>query len=169
LSVIFNYSFSLTSPDTTRVDRVVEYSYNEFLLDLPEHWQPATADERNRLNWVSSRLDAAITVSVDFYEIPEEKLPELAEFILSSRTSALQQLGATEKDVLSRSIKPHSGGIGLELSLVAQLPDSTHQIYLGYVTSRKIFNFALTCSKANREGAAAMFNDLMQNLRVQLP
>jgi hypothetical protein len=70
--------------------------------------------------------------------------------------------------VLQKSIKPHSGGIGLELSFAAEVPNEHVNIYLGYVTSRKILNFTLVC-QPGKEAAAALFNQLVPNFRPRLP
>ncbi len=70
--------------------------------------------------------------------------------------------------VAQRSIKPHSGGIGLEMSLAAEVPAEHVYIYLGYVTSRKILNFTLVC-KPGKEAAAALFNEIVQDFRPRLP
>jgi hypothetical protein len=166
-----NYSFSLTAsaPVTPQpAEKLVEYSYNEFLLDLPEHWRQYPTPEDNTFNWHSEVENAGITLSADFYQVPDQKAYELAEVCLKARHDAMEALAPGQVTVLSRSIKPHSQGIGLELSYSAQIPEHTY-IYLGYVTSRKIFNFGLT-SGPDKFAAADLFNKTVrERLRVMLP
>jgi hypothetical protein len=166
-----NYSFSLTSPTPatpTPSEKLVEYSYNEFLLGLPEHWRQHPTQEDNSFNWYSEVENASITLSADFYQVPDQKAHELAEVCLKGRNDAMEALAPRQVTVLSRSIKPHSQGTGLELSYSAQIPGHTY-IYLGYVTSRKIFNFGLTCG-SDKFAAADLFNKIVrEGLRVMLP
>lgn len=167
----FSYSFKITpppQPPKKSPEKLVEYSYSEFLLDLPEHWQQVAASDGTTLNWQSDVDGAAITVSCDFYEVPNEKFSRLAEVCLHARHEAMEARAPGQVTVLSRSIKPYSGGGGLEMSYSAQIPGNTY-LYLGYVTSRKVFNFALTCGP-DKVAAANLYNLIMkERLRVKLP
>jgi hypothetical protein len=166
-----NYSINLTPPVTAHTqvpEKLVEYSYNEFFLDLPEHWKQHPTAEDNSFNWHSSVENAAITISADFYEVPDDKALQLAEVCLNGRNNAMEALAPGKVTVLQRSIKPYSGGDGLEMAYAAQLPGNTY-LYLGYVTARKVFNFGLTCGP-DKFAAADLYNKFMQGrLRVNLP
>ena len=165
-----SYSFSPTPASAPKPpERLVEYSYNEFLLDLPEHWRQIPTPQENSFNWHSDVENASITLSADFYEMPEDKATGAAEKSLESRLEALEQLAPGRKvSILHRSIKPHSQGVGLEMSLGAEIPGHVY-LFVGYVTSRKIFNFTLV-SSASKHSAADLFNTIMrERLRVMLP
>lgn len=165
-----NYSFQLTPQQNSSVvtDKLVEYSYNEFFLDLPPHWRQIPTQDNNTFNWYSSQEEASITVSADFYEIPEEKAYALAEKNLSSRKETLEISKPGSVSILQQTIKPHSGGVGLEMSFCAEIEGETVYLYLGYVTSRKVFNFTLVSQK-DKQAASALFNQIMGNVRVKLP
>lgn len=165
----FPYSFSLPpEPPQPKADAaLVEHAYSEFRLNLPAHWLQAPTSEKNACNFHSEQDKATITVSADLYEIAEAKAPALAEHCLDSRHAALTKV-STGVTVLNRSIKAYSGGGALEMHLSAQLPDKQVYLYLGYVTSRKIFNFTLVCEPGN-DAAAALFKQIMGNLRVLIP
>jgi hypothetical protein len=166
-----SYSFKLGQPAQTPAkppEKIVEYSYNEFLLDLPDHWRQVPAPENNTLCWASEAANAAITVSIDFYAVPDEKAMEVAQFCVQQRQQALEKLAPGRVTVLRESVKPYSGGGALELGYAAQIPGSTY-MYLGYVSARKIFNFTLT-SGADKLAAAELFNRIVGGwLRVKLP
>lgn len=165
-----NYSFKLGSQTSAPkpVEKLVEYSYNEFFLDLPGHWKQIPTSEGNTFNWYSDVEKASITVSADFYEVPEEKAYACAEVCLKGRHDAMESLAPGEVTVLNKSIKPYSGGGGLEICYAAQIPKSTY-LYLGYVTPRKIFHFGLTCGP-DKTAAANLFNKIMsEGLRVKMP
>ena len=164
MSNLFSYSFSLSPPKVP----LHEYAYSEFVLSLAADWKQIPNAEENTINFHSEAQSAGITVSADFYEIPEAKAQALAEKCLSSRLEALEKLTPGRVQTLQRTIKPHSGGVGLELSFVAEVPGEHVYIYLGYVTSRKILNFTLVC-KPGKEAAAALFNELVRNVRPRLP
>ena len=164
---LFSYSFSLTPPALPK-PMLVEYEYSEFLLALPSHWKQVPTVEDNTLSFYSAELGAGITISADIYEIPEGKAQALAEKNISSRLEALDRLTPGRVQTLQRSIKPHSGGIGLELSFAAEVLGEHVYIYLGYVTSRKILNFTLVC-KPGKEAAAALFNETVPNFQPRLP
>lgn len=164
----FSYSFSLTPTTAPAAEKLVPYDYNEFMLSLPEDWRQVPTSEEGAFNWYSERLKAGITVSADFYEIPEEKWADFAEKCLRGRHEALLHAFPDSVDVLSQSVKPYSGGGGLELSYAAHTPECTY-LYLGYVTGRKVFNFALTCS-ADKTAAIHLYNKTLQErLRVRVP
>lgn len=167
MSKPFSFSFSLTPPAPPK-PKLHAYEYSEFLLALSAQWTQVPTAQDNTVNFQSAELGAGITVSADFYEIPDAKALALAERNLSSRLEALEQVTPSRVVVLQRSIKPHSGGIGLELSFAAEVPGEHVYIYLGYVTPRKILNFTLVC-KPGKEAAAALFNQLAPNFRPSLP
>lgn len=113
-----SYSINLTPPVTAHTqasEKLVEYSYNEFFFDLPEHWKQHPTAEDNSFNWHSSVENAAITISADFYEVPDDKALELAEVCLNGRNDAMEALAPGKVTVLQRSVKPYSGGNGLEM------------------------------------------------------
>ncbi len=160
----FSYSFSLSPPKA----ELHEYQYNEFLLSLASHWKQVLTAEEGVLNFHSAELGAGITISADFYEIPIDKAHAIAEKCISARIDAYEQLAPGRVHVLKKTIKPHSGGIGLELSLAVEVPNEHVTVYLGYVTSRKILNFTLVC-KPDKESATQLFNQIAPNFRPRLP
>jgi hypothetical protein len=166
-----NYSFKLSPlapAPAQQPEKLVEYSYNEFFLDLPEHWRQIPTAEERTLNWHSEVENASVTISVDFYEVPEEKALKLAEVCVNGRNEAMESLAPGKVSVLQRSIKPYSGGGALEMAYAAQIPDHTY-LYLGYVSARKVFNFGLTCGP-DRFAASELYNRFMrERLRVKLP
>lgn len=161
-----NYSFSLTPP-APAAEELVDYPYNEFLISLPRHWKQIPTAE-DSYNWQTEQEAASIIVSADFYDIPDDKAQAFAEKNLSSRLEALGHAGTGEVTTFLRTIRPHSGGTGLELSLGAVVEGEFVYVYLGYVTSRKVFNFALV-SQRDRQAASDLFNSLMPHLRIKLP
>lgn len=164
-----SYSFSLShAPATQFVEELFPYDYGEFVLSLSKDWrQIATADERT-LTWRSDRHSAEILVSADFVEVPESKWAVMADAALNSRHKVLAEVLDQSLTVFNRSAKPYSGGGGLELSYAAHSNDTIH-LYLGYVTSRKIFNFSLT-GGTNRQEIIQLFDRIMERqLRVTVP
>jgi len=165
MAVLFSYSFSAAAPAKPELHR---YDYSEFVLALSSAWQQIPVAERNTLNFNAAGLGANIVVSADFYEIPEAKAAAVAEMNLAARLDAIEQVAPGRVRLLQKNIKPHSGGVGLELSLAAEVPDGHVYIYLGYVTARKILNFTLVC-RPGRRAAAALFNSIVPNFRPRLP
>jgi len=161
-----NYSFSFTQPAPPK-PKLAEYSYNEFLLDLPSHWKQLPTPEDNSFNFYSEMDGASITISADFYAIPDDKAVRFAENCLESRHHALETQFPDQVEVIRRTAHPHSGGSAIELMYGAEIPGSMY-FYLGYVTSRKILNFTLVC-KPERAGAAVLFNSIISNFRPRLP
>ena len=173
MTKILSYSFSLASfPLTPPVapspaEQLHEYRYNEFLIDLPGHWKQVPSSTHNTITFHSDAHGAALIISVDSYEIPREKAQAVAEQCVASRLGALEQAAPGRVSVLRQSIRPHSGGVGLELSLVAETPKEAY-IYLGHVTSRKVLNLSLV-GKPDRQAAAALFDKTIANYRPRFP
>ena len=166
-----SYSINLTPlapTPTPRPEKFVEYSYNEFWLDLPEHWKQYPAPDKNTLNWHSEKEGASIIVSVQYFATPKEKWEELANVIIQSRLDVHEDQYPGQVEVLHRSVKPHSGGEGLEISYAAEAAADTVFIFLGYVTSRKILNLQMVC-KPDRHEAARLFNNTMRKFSAKLP
>jgi hypothetical protein len=164
---ILKYSFSLTPPAPPPALKH-EYSYSEFLLDLAAKWRQIPADEDNTLNFQSDDDGAALIVSCEFLEIPDDKAQLFAEKIISSGTNAIQAACNGAAQVLQQSIKPHSSGTGLEVSYIAETDNDHVYLYLGYVTSRKVLNFSMVC-QPGRQAAAALFNATVPGFRPVLP
>lgn len=169
MSKPFSYSYSFTlTPTAPPKPELHEYKYNEFLLSLPLHWKQIPTAEDNTFNFHSAEEGADITISADFYDIPEAKAHALGDKNISSRLEALEKLAPGRVVILQRSIKPHSGGIGIELVFAAEVTGEHVYMFLGYVTARKILNFTLVC-KPGKEAAATLFNETIQNFRPRLP
>jgi hypothetical protein len=166
----FNYSFNLPQAASAPVapKKVIAYDTSEFSLDLADHWQEAQVGQQNTLNWISEQESASITLSVDFYDIPADKAHAVAENVLSARHSALTASTSTPISVLRREVKPHSGGIGLELVYFAEVQNECAYQFIGYVTSRKIFNFTVVSTRGPQH-ATTLFQSVMGSLRVNLP
>lgn len=137
------------------------------MLSLPLHWKQIPNAEDNMINFHSKELGAGITISADFHAIPEDKAQLFAEKSIASRLDALER-ATPGTEVFLRTTKPHSAGVGLEMSLAVEAPGKYIYIYLGYVTSRKILNFTLV-SESGRDAAAALFNEIVPNFRPLLP
>lgn len=163
----YSYSYTIKSPSPAP-EKLAEYSYNEFLLDLPTHWRQVPTSEDNTFNFQSDTEGAAIIISADFYDIPSTKAQAIAEKCIESRLEAHSQQFPDQVEVIQSGIKPHSGGIGLEMNYAAEVPGKHVFIYLGYVTSRKILNFTLVC-RPDRMAAAALFNNTIAHFRAKLP
>ncbi len=168
---LLKYSFSLTPPPPAQPpppEAKHAYAYSEFLLDLLPRWRQIPTAEENTLNFQSDADGAAIIISADFYDIPDDKAQAIAEKCLGSRLDALRKADPGAVHVLQQSIKPHSGGVGLELSLAAEVEGGAVHLYLGYVTSRKILNFSMICPPGRHE-AAALFNATVPGFQPRLP
>lgn len=165
----FSYSFNLSTPAPAgREETLYPYEYNEFMLSLPKDWKQIPTDEERTLTWQSDKERAGITVSADFYEVPESKWASLAEVNLDGRQRAFESVSDEPVTVVNRTIEPYSGGGGLELSFVAHASGMTY-MYLGYITPRKLFNFTLT-SGADKRAAIDLYNKTLQaRLRVKIP
>lgn len=166
----FSYSFSVPQqPAKPQADEaLVEHAYSEFLLNLPAHWRQIPTPTENSFNYYSEVDKASITISADFYGIPDAKAQACAEQCLDSRFQALEKISSTGVVVFNRTIKPYSRGGALEMLFEAELPGNQAYLYLGYVSSRKIFNFALVC-EPGRQTAGALFDKIVSNIRVMIP
>ncbi len=86
-----NYTFSVNPPNPpkeVRLAGVVQHTYNEFILDLPDHWKSYPGPDSNTLNLHSEKEGAAIILSVQFFEIPAEKAADFADVNVNSRIAA---------------------------------------------------------------------------------
>jgi len=164
---ILKYSFPLTPPAQ---QPPVKHTYDgsEFLLDLLPKWRQVPTDEDRALNFQSDEDGAVIIISADFFDIPADQAQGIAEQCISSRIEAIQVASAKPVQVLKQSIKPHTGGVGLEMSFASEVEGEHVHLYLGYVTSRKILNFSMVCQPGKQE-AVALFNATVPGFRPRLP
>ena len=167
---ILKYSFPLTPPTPPAPQPLVKRSYDhsEFLLELLPQWRQIPTDEDSALNFQSDDDGAVIIISTDFFDIPDDQAQGIAEQCISSRIAAMQSASAKPVQVLQQAIKPHAGGVGLEMSFASEVEGEHVQLYLGYVTSRKILNFSMVC-QPGRQAAVALFNATVPGFRPRLP
>lgn len=163
---LFKYSFPL-APPPAQPPAKRSHDYAEFQLDLEARWQQVPTDEGGALHFQSDADGAAIIISVDFFDIPDDKAQGIAEQCLGSRLAAIQAASAKPVQVLSQAIKPHISG-GLEMSFASEVDGEHVHLYLGYVTSRKILNFSMVCQPGRHE-AVALFNATVPGFRPRLP
>jgi hypothetical protein len=169
MTKILSYSFSLTPPPKPRQEEQLhEYSYSEFRLALGSEWRLVPTATEDSISFHSESAGAGITVSADLYDIPDAKAQAMAAKNIASRIEGLEAMNPGQVNVLRQSIEPHSGGVGLELTLAAELPGKYVYLFLGYVTSRKVLNFTMVC-RPDRPAAAALFNKTIENFRPKLP
>jgi hypothetical protein len=157
-----------TAADIVLSDKLVEYTFSDFTLDLPRHWRRCALTEDNALHWHSPIDNASVSVSIDAHDLPREEAMQLADERLDARHHALEALAPGQVEVLQRSATPYPGGGGLELMYAAQLADQT-RVYLGYITPKKIFNFELTCGPDMLEAAELFERFARERLRVKVP
>lgn len=103
-----NYSFSFTAPTPvpTKVpDELVEYSYNEFGIDLPLFWRQIPNSGDNTIKFVSDQDNTSIIVAADFYDISEDKALGVAQKSIESRLEAHEQQFPGQVELLARSIR----------------------------------------------------------------
>lgn len=169
MTIKYSFTYSQPYPGTPKAaEKLVDYPYSEFLVRLPEHWRQIPTSEDTQFNWRSETEKAEITISAHLAQVPEAKFQKGAEVALAARHHSMEELSNGRVEVLVQNIKPHSQGGALEITYAAQIPDHTH-MYLGYVTSRKLFNFGLTCGP-DKFAAADLFNKFMrERLRVNVP
>lgn len=165
---LLKYSFSLTPPPPPAPQAKHRYSYTEFLLDLLPRWRRLPTAGDDTLTFQSDDDGAALIISADFFDIPEDQAQAVAEKNLQSRLAVLEAAGPGRLQVLQQSINPHSGGVGLELTFAAEVEGGHVHLFLGYVTSRKILNFSMVCQSGRHE-AAALFNATVTGFRPRLP
>lgn len=168
-----SYSFPLpaqSAPTLPPLQIGRAYAYAEFHLDLPANWRQVPTQEDNALNFQSEADSAAITVSADLHDIPADKAQRLAEQCIADRMAALEAGNAGRVTVLQRDVKPHASGAGFEMSCAAEVAGEGEQVhlFLGYVTSRKILSFSMTCQPGRQE-AVALFNAAVLHFRPRLP
>lgn len=166
---LFSYSFSVAPPQAPQqAEQQHEYSYNEFKLALASDWRLVPTTTEGSVSFHSERAGAGITVSVDFYDVPDSKARVVGEKNIASRIEALEARNPGQVVVLRQSVKPHSSGTGLELTFAAELPGEYVYLFLGYVTSRKVLNFTMVC-KPDKQSAAMLFNKTIGGFRPILP
>ena len=168
---LLKYSFSLTPPvaATPAQPEVMQaYTDSEFLLDLLPRWRQHPTAEADTLTFQSGADGAALIISADFFDIPDDQAQAIAEECLARRIAALEAASPGAVRVLQQNIKPHASGAGLELSFAAEVEGEHVQLYLGYVTARKILNFAMVC-QPGRPQALALFNATVPGFRPRLP
>lgn len=172
---LFSYAFSLTPPvppaspaPPSAESDLHEYAYSEFVLALPSTWRQVPTAEDGTLSFHAKALEAGLTISMDFFAIPAKQAQALAEQNLAGRLEYLNELAPGRVQVLQRHIEPHSGGAGLELLLVAEVPGEHAYLYLGYITARKVLNLTLVC-KPDMAAAAALFDDIVTHFQPRLP
>jgi hypothetical protein len=164
---ILKYSFPLTPPPAAP-QPPHQYAYSEFTLELAARWRQIPTDEDDTLTFHSDDDGAAVIISADFFDITNDKAEGVAEQCIGSRLGAIQAGSDKPLKVLQQSIKPHSGGVGLELSFAAEVEGGHVHLYLGYVTARKILNFSMVC-QPDRYAAADLFNATVRGFRPRLP
>ena len=164
---ILKYSFPLVPP-APRPTVKRSYDNPEFRLDLLSKWRQIPTDEDSALNFQSDDDGAVIVISVDLLDITVDQAQAIAEQCMASRVEAIQSASAKPVQVLQQSIKPHAGGVGLEMSFASDVAGEHVHLYLGYVTPRKILNFSMVC-QPGRQQAMALFNATVPGFRPRLP
>lgn len=162
---ILHYSFPLTPP---RAAPAQEHAYPDFSLELPSRWRPIPTEEENTLSFQSDADGAVIIISADYFDIPDDRAEALAQQCLDARIEAHRQAGEGPATVLQQGIRPHTSGLGLEMSYAAETEGGPVHLYLGYVTSRKVLNFSMVCQPGKDE-AVALFNATVPGFRPRLP
>jgi hypothetical protein len=169
---VYKYSFSLTppapAPVATAPEPLHEYPSSEFTLMLHARWRPEPGQDDNTRSFVSDLDGAALIISVDFAEIADDQAPAVAAHVIDSRLNALRAASAGDVQVLQQATQPHASGTGLQLSFIADVPGEHVHLHLGYVTARKVLNFAMVC-QPGRQKAIELFNATVTGFRPRLP
>lgn len=144
------------------------YPYNEFMLELPEHWRQYANPDPGAVAFHSEQLGASLIVSVQFFEISQDKAEAVAANNLDARIATHEEQFPGRVETLRRSVQQHSAGKSLETSYVAEVEGEALFMYVGHVTPRKIQS-ALMVTKPDRQVASSIFNTTMQGYFPKTP
>jgi len=152
--------------DTTA--KMVEYTYDEFWIDLPAHWQQ-NKDGRGDyiLNWSSAEDQASLTISAEFVDVPGQVELVMAQVLVAARKESLEKAIQRPLTVMHEGIKPNAQ-IGYNVAFSVDAGENQIVYYLGYISKRKILHFTLVSNKG-REAAKKLYEQLANALRVKLP
>ena len=147
---------------------MVEYTYDEFWIDLPAHWQMNKDGKDDYiLNWSSKEEQASLTVSVEFRDVPEGIERPMAQMLIANRKESLERSLQRKVAPLHESIKENAK-IGFNVAFGVDAGDNLIIHYAGYISMRKVLHFTLV-SNRGREEATKLYRTLTESLRVKLP
>ncbi|WP_019658715.1 hypothetical protein [Variovorax atrisoli] len=144
------------------------YPYNEFMLELPDHWRQYANPDPAAVAFHSEELGASLIVSVQFLVIAQDKAEAVAANNLDARIAAHEKQYPGRVETLRRTVQMHSAGNSLETSYVAEVQGEAMFLYVGHVTPRKIQS-ALMVTKPDRQAASAVFNATMRGYLPKTP
>lgn len=149
-------------------DNMVEYTYDEFWIDLPSHWvQNKDGQGDYVLNWSSEKEKASLTISAEFREIPVGTQSVVARMVIANRKESLEKmLGRPAKTILETA-KPNAQ-VGYNVAFALDAGEDVCMYYAGYISNRKILHFTLLTSNG-KEATAKLYQQTVDKLRVKLP
>lgn len=149
-------------------DKLVEYTYDEFWIDLPSHWAMLKdGKDEYLLNWASEQDKASLTISAEFREIPLGTQSVVARMLIANRKESLEKgLGRPVK-TMYESAKPNAQ-VGYNVGFGLDAGEDVIVHYAGYISTRKILHFTLMSSRG-RDAGSILYQQLVDRLRVKLP
>lgn len=148
--------------------KLVEYTYDEFWIDLPSHWQQNKDGQGDYiLNWSSQEEQASLTISAEFREVPEKVELVMAQMLVAARKESLEKALQRPLRLLHEAIKPNAE-IGYNVAFGVDAGDNLIVQYAGYISNRKILHFTLVSTRGE-EATRKLYGDLLEVLRVKLP
>jgi hypothetical protein len=149
-------------------DKLVEYTYDEFLIDLPAHWvMVKDGKDEYLLNWQSEQEKASLTISAEFREIPVGTQSVVARMVIANRKELLEKTLGRPVTTLHETAKPNAQ-VGYNVSFGLDGGEDFIMQYAGYISTRKILHVTLVSSRGKFE-ASKLFQKLVDSLRVKLP
>ncbi|RSZ36892.1 MULTISPECIES: hypothetical protein [unclassified Variovorax] len=157
-----------SSPIGTDAAATVRHAHEEFYIDLPLHWKALGNDDPDTLNFQSEAEDASIILSLRTFETLEESDLDAAERNVNAQIEFYSQTYPGRVETLWRMARPHSGGVGAEMSYAVDADAQRIFLYLGYVTQRKLVNL-LVIGGPDREKSKRLFFDAVSKFRAKSP
>jgi hypothetical protein len=144
---------------------IARHSHEEFFIDLPDHWRADPSPDPSTFGFRSEKEDATILVKIGFLAVAEDKGDEVAETNMNGQIEAYKQQCPGGVEVLRWMVRPHSSGIGTEMSYAVEVNAERLFLYFGHASSRKLIGLLLICGP-DREASARLFGEVVNGFRA---
>lgn len=143
------------------------HTTTEYELDLPTNWKVLPSGDGNAVTFQSDADDAALFITVDFYEIPADKARATAERLINTRLARLESQAPGQVDMFDSGVQPHWQAQGTEMYFAAHIAKQDVVMYFVYVMPRRVLNLTLV-SKRDRKEAMALLRAVHSHFRPKL-
>lgn len=160
MRLILTLALLLTT--TQQVIAMVNFDNGVFRLSLDGDWMKNNTKNENQFVFVSNDRNSQITISYDLYQIPDEKIENVANELLQIRFESEHKADSEREVFIGEPWVSQAKG-GVQINYIGRDSLNRYFFYTGFVLSDRVVNVYGEIEHSSKEEIEKFYGQVLSN------